>query len=87
MQGGAQDCQASWVGVLMAMYSDAVPCRDNNLHPRRNVVARSGSLALLRPALEPSHFALTQGSLCVPGYLSEKTETSICPGKAYSDII
>lgn len=61
--------------------------QDNNLHPRRNVVARSGSLALLRPVLEPFHFALTQGSLRVPGYLSEKTETSIRPGKAYSDII
>lgn len=27
VQGGVQDCQASWVDVLMAMYSDAVPCR------------------------------------------------------------
>lgn len=66
----------------MAMYSDAVPCRDNNLHPGSNVVARAGYLALLHPVLEPFHFALTPGSLCVPGYLTKKAETSILPGKA-----
>lgn len=39
---GAQHCWAAWVDVVVAMDSDAVPCRDNNLHPRSKIAARSG---------------------------------------------